>query len=85
LIVEVADTSLRLDRQQKGALYARAGIAEYWIVNLPDGILEVYREPVQTSTGWGYRLVQSLRRTDVVSALAQPGVSLQVADLLPPA
>ena len=84
LIVEVADTSLRVDRQMKGPLYARAGISDYWIVNLQDGILEVYREPVQTSAGWGYRLVQSLRRTDVVAPLAKPEGILGVADLLPP-
>ena len=84
LIVEVADTSLRLDRQQKGALYARAGIADYWIINLPDGLVEVYREPVQTSTGWGYRLVQSRRRSESIAPLARPEAEIAVADMLPP-
>src|SRR5215470_6855850 len=46
LLVEVADSSLVLDRLRKGGLYARAGIVEYWIVNLVDQVLEVYREPV---------------------------------------
>jgi Uma2 family endonuclease len=84
LIVEVADTSLRLDRQQKGAIYARAGIADYWIINLQDGIVEIYREPVQTSTGWGYRLVQSLRQGETVTPLASPEAPIPVAELLPP-
>src|SRR6266542_4037817 len=47
LIVEVADSSLDFDRQQKGSLYARAGVEDYWIVNLIDRVLEVYRDPRQ--------------------------------------
>jgi len=42
LIVEVADSSLDRDRNEKGALYARAGIAVYWIINLPESVVEVY-------------------------------------------
>lgn len=83
LIVEVADTSLRFDRQ-KGPLYARAGIPEYWIVNLVDGILEVYREPVTMGTGWDYRLVKRLSGHDHVTPLAKPDAAISVADLLPP-
>lgn len=45
LVVEVADTSLAKDRLRKGGLYARAGIADYWIVNLVDRVVEVYRQP----------------------------------------
>ncbi|MBI1728645.1 MAG: Uma2 family endonuclease [Candidatus Rokubacteria bacterium] len=45
LIVGVAESSLRRDREDKGSLYARAGIGDYWIVNLVDRVLEVYREP----------------------------------------
>ena len=43
LVVEVAESSLRRDREVKGSLYARAGIADYWIVNLGDRVLEVFR------------------------------------------
>ena len=46
LIVEVADSSLQFDRNEKASLYARAGIADYWIINLVDHILQVYRDPV---------------------------------------
>jgi Putative restriction endonuclease len=49
LVVEVADTSLALDRLRKGGLYARARIADYWVVNLIDEVLEVYREPVRVT------------------------------------
>jgi Uma2 family endonuclease len=45
LIVEVAEASLAIDRQHKGSLYARAGLPDYWIVNLVDRVLEIYREP----------------------------------------
>lgn len=45
LIVEIADTSLEIDREEKYKLYARAGIPVYWIVNLRDNCLEVYTEP----------------------------------------
>lgn len=83
LIVEVADTSLRLDRHTKGPLYARAGLPEYWIVNLNDGILEVYREPVAMGEGWDYRLVQRLAGGDAVSPIAAPGAVVPVRDLLP--
>ena len=44
-MVEVADSSLHLDRGLKARGYARAGIADYWIVNLVDGVVEVYRDP----------------------------------------
>ena len=46
LVVEVAESSLLLDRRHKGSLYARARLDDYWIVNLVDRVLEVYRQPV---------------------------------------
>jgi hypothetical protein len=46
MIIEVSDTSLRRDRTVKGALCARASIPVYWIINLQDGRIEVYTEPV---------------------------------------
>lgn len=45
LIVEVSQSRLAFDRGQKGAIYARAGIQDYWIVNLVDSMIEVRREP----------------------------------------
>lgn len=45
LVVEVSDTTLQRDRTTKQRLYAAAGIASYWIVNLVDGQIEVYQEP----------------------------------------
>lgn len=45
LVIEVADSSLPLDRQAKGRIYARAAIPVYWIVNLPERQVEVYTTP----------------------------------------
>jgi len=85
LVVEVADSSLRLDRRLKAGLYARAGLPEYWIVNLVDGALEVHREPQpapDAAYGWAYRSVDVLRPPASVSPLAAPGARIPVADLL---
>ena len=86
LVIEVSESSLAFDRGEKGSLYARAGIGDYWIVNLVDRILEVYREPEPDPAalyGWRYRVVRRLQRTDVVSPLALPSVRVGVAALLP--
>jgi hypothetical protein len=56
LVAEVAESSLAYDRGDKAALYARAGFADYWIVNLVDRRIEVHRDP----TRGGYRRVVSL-------------------------
>jgi len=86
LVVEVSESSLALDRQEKGSLYARAGLADYWIVNLVDLALEVHREPRPDSAAsfaWRYGSVQVLGRDALVSPLALTGASIRVADLLP--
>lgn len=86
LVVEVAEASLALDRAQKGSLYARAGVGDYWIVNLVENVLEVYREPAASPSapsGWHYHTVVRLMPTDGVSPLAAPEARVPVADLLP--
>ena len=86
LVVEVADTSLVWDRGQKGSLYARTGIPDYWIVNLVDRALERYREPVLDASapfGWRYGSVAVLQSFATVSPLAAPDARVVVADLLP--
>jgi Uma2 family endonuclease len=85
LIVEIADTSL-IDDRRKGGLYARAGVADYWIVNLIDEVLEVYRRPAESRRsrfGWVYAETRLFRRGDVVTPLASPGARVAVDDLLP--
>jgi Uma2 family endonuclease len=86
LIVEVADSSLEFDRGEKASLYARAGIADYWIVNLVEQLLEVYREPVpapQARYGSRYAAATTLRAGDHVTPLAAPAAAIPVTDLLP--
>ncbi len=86
LVVEVADASLPLDRRFKATIYARAGLREYWIVNLVDRVLEVHREPrvaTDAADDWSYRSVDLLRPPLHVTPLAAPGVRILVADLLP--
>ena len=56
LVVEVSDTTLAFDRQDKGRMYATAGIAVYWVVNVVDRQIEVYTDPVSpTGTAAHYR------------------------------
>ena len=86
LAIEVAESSLAFDRLQKGSLYARAGIQDYWIVNLVDRVLEVYHDPVadpSAAYGWRYRSLTSLGPADVVVPLAFTSSRITVADLLP--
>jgi Uma2 family endonuclease len=81
LVVEVSDTTLRFDRGRKQAAYARSGISDYWIVNLPQRQLEVYRDP----SGSRYRTVLLYREDETASPLAAPHATVRVAELLPPA
>jgi Uma2 family endonuclease len=86
LVVEVSDTTLAEDRYHKAPLYAAGGITDYWIVNLVQRQLEVYRDPVADSTQlFGYRYTSRtiLDPPDKVSPLAAPQASITVADLLP--
>ena len=86
LLVEVADSSLAYDREDKGSLYARARVPEYWIVNLEERVLEVYRESgpdVAAAHGWAYHATQRLHPEDCVTPLAAPSARIRVADVLP--
>ena len=86
LVVEVADSRLTLDREHKGSLYARARVPEYWILNLRDRVLEVYREPhpdPSSPHGWAYRSRQSLAAGEHVTPSAAPTARIAVAHLLP--
>jgi Uma2 family endonuclease len=86
LTVEVAESSLALDRQRKGSLYARAGLPDYWVLNLVDRVLEVYREPAPDSAapfGWRYGRSEVFEASARVIPLAAPGSSIPVSQLLP--
>lgn len=86
LLVEVSETRLAFDRGEKAALYARAGVDDYWIVNLVDRVVEVYRRPTADAAatfGWRYQAVTVLEPGDALSPLARPEARVRVDDLLP--
>lgn len=78
LLIEVADTSLDYDRSVKRPLYARHRIPEFWLVNLRDRVVEVYRDP----DGPIYRDSRIARTGDSLDAKRLPGVAIPVAALL---
>jgi Uma2 family endonuclease len=77
LVIEVSDSSLNFDTNEKRLLYARAGIREYWVVDINGRQLLVYRAP----QAGDYPAPQGLGQTDTVSPLAAP-VAVRIADLL---
>jgi len=79
LVVEVADTTLTFDRSRKAEMYARHGVPEYWLLNLVDRQLEVFRQ----ATASGYVSQQTFAAGDAVSPLSAPQVRLPVSSLLP--
>ncbi len=86
LVVEISDTSLLYDRGKKVSLYARANIQDYWIVNLKDRRLEVYRRPIEDKTafyGFSYGEIQIYTEKDSVSPLANMQAKIKIADILP--
>ena len=86
LVVEVADSSLAFDREHKGSLYARARILDYWIANLADRVLEVYRDPIPSAAAlyaWRFSTLLRLGAADVVTPLAALQSRIPIADLLP--
>ena len=78
LVVEVADTTVEYDRQIKAPLYAKAGIAEYWLVNLPDEQIEIYARPENGA----YQLVTHARRPDAAESHSLASLSVSVAEVI---
>ena len=78
LIIEVADTSADYDREIKAPLYARAGITEFWLVDLEGGYVELYRSP----SAEGYRQVRTVRGNERLVPEALPGLELTARDIL---
>ena len=86
LIIEVADTSLTYDRVTKGSLYAKAGIRDYWIINLVNRRVEVHRNPLpdaEASYDHRYADITIFGEQDSVTPLAQPQARIAVSDVLP--
>ena len=84
LVVEVSHSSLSDDRGFKLRYYAEQGYADYWIVNLLDRVLEIYRDPRQQADGtWTYGTKLTLDPAADARPLAKPDAAVRVADLLP--
>ena len=80
LLVEVSDTTLRTDLSLKAALYARAGVPEYWVLDVSGRQLRVHTQPTPT----GYASVVTLSETQSVFAIAAPSSALLISSMLPP-
>jgi Uma2 family endonuclease len=80
LVVEVADSTLKQDCEIKDKLYAQAGIAEYWVLDLKNRQLHVFRNP--TPTGYTSHLI--LTEPNKITPLFFPSLTLSLAAILPP-
>jgi Uma2 family endonuclease len=78
LIIEVADSSLKYDRQEKAQLYAECGVPDYWVVNLVERVVEVHRQP----RAGRYELMTVHPRGARLAVLAFPDVELTIDDFL---
>lgn len=78
LVIEVSDSTLEYDRQIKAPMYARAGVAEVWIVNLADELIETYAD----ATGGEYQTTASAVRGEEVQARSVASLRLSVAEVL---
>jgi Uma2 family endonuclease len=78
LVVEVADSTLTYDRRTKVPLYAREGVPEMWLVEIPNSRVTVHREP----TPDGYQLTQAYRPGKQITLLAFPDITISVQDIL---
>ncbi len=78
LLIEVADSSLEYDREEKIPLYGRAGIPEVWLVNLIENCIEMFRSPSPE----GYKNVMKFFHKQVVSPESFPDIRLTVEQIL---
>jgi Uma2 family endonuclease len=81
LLVEISDTTSRFDRTVKSAIYARASVREYWVLDLPARALFVHLHPSSD----GYRQVTRLSEDETVAPDSRPDAVVKVSELLPPA
>ncbi|MGH9838115.1 MAG: Uma2 family endonuclease [Blastocatellia bacterium] len=87
LVLEVAYSTLRYDRNTKAGLYAKSGVADYWVLNLAERVLEVFRQPVSDVSApfWhSYADQTTYKEGELIAPLAKPDAVISVANLLPP-
>ena len=83
LVIEASDSTLAYDRFEKASLYAKAGIPDYWILDLEQRRLLVYRDPAPVPEGAAYRTQLAFKAGDTIAPLAKPDAVIAVAELLP--
>lgn len=79
LVVEISDTTVAFDRNRKAAVYALAGVPDYWILNLNTRRLEIRRDPLDGR----YTSLTECSEDEIAHPLAEPQAAIKVADLLP--
>jgi Uma2 family endonuclease len=83
VVVEVADSTLFQDTTTKAELYATAGVQDYWVLDLENDRLLVFRDPQPAAGTVAYRTTLTLTAGDTITLLAVPGTPIAVADLIP--
>lgn len=84
LVIEIADSTLKYDRETKLPLYTEAGISDYWIFNLVENHLEAYSEPYQDLQGsFGYSVKRIILADQVIALPCFPDLSLNLLKLFP--
>jgi Uma2 family endonuclease len=79
LVVEISGSSLQRDRLVKGPIYARAGVEEFWLIDLAARVVEVHRDP----DGGGFTSIVRVAETESLRPLRFPGVEVSVQEVLP--
>jgi Uma2 family endonuclease len=79
LVVEISDSTVAFDMTTKAALYARAGIVEYWVLDIPARRIIVHRDPREGR----YQSVTAYSEQERVSPLAAPEQEFSVKDAFP--
>ncbi|BAZ85136.1 Uma2 family endonuclease [Dolichospermum compactum] len=80
LIIEVADSSLKLDYETKAQAYSLAGIQDYWVLDVVKRELHIFRKPTQT----GYEIQVIIGEDATVSPLEFTDLQIRLSDMLPP-
>ena len=87
LIIEVSDKTLSYDRKRKASLYAKAGIKDYWVLNLKKHQLEIFRRPIPDAEAWhgfNYADQHIVIEGESAAPLAKPDAAIPVTGMLPP-
>ncbi|NCC34245.1 MAG: Uma2 family endonuclease [Chloroflexia bacterium] len=77
LVIEIADSSIEYDRDEKLPRYARSGICEVWIIDVHKLVIEQYTQPVQDE----YTQLHKVLRGNMIKATMLPEVQLHTHDL----